>query len=352
MERQAMMESAGRSAQLPKSICFDGKGDWQSFITKFHAFADKHRWDSSDRQSNLCWVLEGNASEFFTRILKREPTIDYFVLLQRMERRFDLKDLPETSQMLFSSATQHTTESLVEWADRVMGLAHRAFPDLPDSYMYNQAILRFCQGAADRVAGLQALRMRPQTIDAALDQIRWNQHIIGDPQSKARKEIRSVHYCADEFLDAAENEGYLVRQAQVNSGGKRVHFQKSPESEVAERLTRVEKRLDSLGNQMGVLSVLAKEVAEIKSVCSSFTKQIQNLSELGKWKESSGPVRGRSGSFSPRSKSPVGDRQFSCYSCGETGHIRARCPNSSPKRVNLIYEEEEDLNSSGLEEEA
>ena len=36
------------------------------------------------------------------------------------------------------------------------------------------------------------------------------------------------------------------------------------------------KILDSLGNQMGVLSVMAKEMAEIKTLCSCLTKQLND----------------------------------------------------------------------------
>ena len=47
-----------RTAQLPKSISYDGKGDWQAFLIKFRAFADKQHWNGRERLDNLCWALD------------------------------------------------------------------------------------------------------------------------------------------------------------------------------------------------------------------------------------------------------------------------------------------------------
>ena len=48
-----------------------------------------------------------------------------------------------------------------------MSLATRAFGDLPENHMYQQEVLRFCQGAADKeamhpISGLKTLK-RPLT---------------------------------------------------------------------------------------------------------------------------------------------------------------------------------------------
>lgn len=42
--------------------------------------------------------------------------------------------------------------------------------------MYQQAILRLCQGAADKEAGSYASNVRPQTMEDAIDKIRWYQY--------------------------------------------------------------------------------------------------------------------------------------------------------------------------------
>ncbi len=108
--------------------------------------------------------------------MERDPDLDYFDIIDRLERRFDLKELPETAQVYFQYASQHPKESLVDWADRVVSLAMSAYPDLTDNQIYRQAILRVCQGCSDRRAGHYAINMRPVTLEDTLDKIRWFQH--------------------------------------------------------------------------------------------------------------------------------------------------------------------------------
>jgi hypothetical protein len=47
---------------------------------------------------------------------------------------------------------------------------------LPENHMYQQEVVRFCQGAADKEAGSYASNIRPKNIEEAIDEIRWHQH--------------------------------------------------------------------------------------------------------------------------------------------------------------------------------
>jgi hypothetical protein len=42
--------------------------------------------------------------------------------------------------------------------------------------MYQQAVVRLCQGAADKEAGSYASNIRPKNIEEAIDKMRWFQH--------------------------------------------------------------------------------------------------------------------------------------------------------------------------------
>ena len=84
---------------LPKSITYDGIGDWQAFITKFRSYADGQTWSSKERRDLLSWNLMGKASEFYSRMVERDPNLDYFEAVERLGKRFDIKDLPETLQI-------------------------------------------------------------------------------------------------------------------------------------------------------------------------------------------------------------------------------------------------------------
>ena len=80
---------------------------------------------------------------------------------------------PETAQVQFNNARQTPDELLEDWADRVLSLATRAFRDLPETHMYKQAVVRLCQGAADKEAGSYASNIRPKNIEEAIDRMRW-----------------------------------------------------------------------------------------------------------------------------------------------------------------------------------
>ena len=84
--------------------------------------------------------------------------------MDRMERRFGARELLETSYARFASAQQRENEELEDWADRVLTLANRAFKDLPESHMNRQAIIKLCQGCADREAGQNACNARPTSM--------------------------------------------------------------------------------------------------------------------------------------------------------------------------------------------
>ena len=98
----------------------------------------------------------------------------YKDLIMKIEKRFGFRELPETAQVQFNNAHQTPEELLEDWADRV--LSTRAFGDLPENHMYQQEVVRFCQGAADKEAGSYASNIRPKNLEEAIDEMRWHQH--------------------------------------------------------------------------------------------------------------------------------------------------------------------------------
>ena len=64
--------------------------------------------------------------------------------------------------------------------------------------MYQQEVVRFCQGAADKEAGSYASNIRPKNIEEAIDEIRWHQHnhqaIYGRPPRTEVKQVSPGSY--------------------------------------------------------------------------------------------------------------------------------------------------------------
>ena len=96
---QGQTESQKRSAQylkqvalqeaeqvlLPKSLYFSQSSTWAEFYRKFLNYARDKHWSSQECKTNMGYVLEGKAAEYFHYINNQEPCLPYYDLLIRME---------------------------------------------------------------------------------------------------------------------------------------------------------------------------------------------------------------------------------------------------------------------------
>ena len=85
------------------------------------------RWSAEESKDYPMWSLEGKALDFLT-ITKIELE-KYFLrkIMTKLETRFGVKKLTETSKAKFRQAFQKQNESLEVWADHVMTLATSTF---------------------------------------------------------------------------------------------------------------------------------------------------------------------------------------------------------------------------------
>lgn len=159
---------------------------------KLSSYADASHW--TERQDQLCWYLDGKASDFYTIIVSRDRQMDYFDLIRKLKKRFNFFDLPDTLQIQFMGGHQNTTEKLEDWADRLLSQAIKAFRDLAEEHVYSQAVWRFCQGCCDKEADLHAAMSRPKSTEEAIDKIKWYQHTTIDI---CMKPVRQRGYTED-----------------------------------------------------------------------------------------------------------------------------------------------------------
>jgi len=278
--------SRAKGSPMPKTLKYDGKTNWQAFYAKFARYAEVVAWTPEECRDQLCWCLDGKASEFYALLVERNQDLAYPDLVRKLEKRFGFKELPETAQVQFNNARQLPEESLEDWADRVLSLATRAFRHLPEEHMYKQAVLRLCQGAADKEAGSYASNVRPQSMEDAVDKIRWYQHNQQAIYGKPRREVRYV---------SPEGRGDMrvcATTRQEYSGG-------SPWTNDLKSLeARVEAKVEGLEGKM--------------------TQGFKELTQL----LTSQRAENRPAS---RSSSPRGARE-GCYHCGSSSHFKRDCP--------------------------
>ena len=299
------------------SLKFDGKSNWKAFYVKFSSFAEVSEWMEGEYRDQLCWCLDGKDSEYYALLVERNQDMAYKNLIIKIEKRFGFRELPETAQVQFSNAHHSPDELLEDSVDRVLSLATRAFRDLPEKHMYQQAVLRFCQGAADKEAGSYASNIRPKNIKEAIDKMWWHQHnhqaIYGCPP---RREVKQV-----------SSGSYIGGEARVCIIGA----------------NRVEEM--SLKREMGeVLSAQGKDMREIKSNLAALSAQMVVMMEDVKKNRVSG-YRAPSRSPSPRKgdkpgcyQEEVGSRVAEIWV--STGEVGTRLRWESVKGVKVVQEAE------------
>ena len=177
----------GNPRKHPKALRFDGKTNWLSFKKKFDSYRKVMRWSEEESKDYLMWSLEGKALDFLTITKIDLEKYSFRKIMKKLETRFGVKELTETSKAKFRQAFQKQDESLEEWADRVMTLATPAFVDLPEDHMKKEAIARFCQGCTDKEAAKHACFEQPGTMDEALNLVKHHQYISQAVDGKKAK---------------------------------------------------------------------------------------------------------------------------------------------------------------------
>ena len=267
------------------------------FAAKFQMFARDCGWDSARARTQLCLTLQGDAGIFTTALLKREPDITYEALMEKLERHFGVQELPEMAQMEFSYARQAPEETCSKWASRLLMLASQAYPDMSDEHVQGLAVMRFCQGLADREAGKHALTSLPKHVQAAVELVKRYQLSHRAIFGKTRKDARSISHSIEEER---------VRKVSVPPTPP-------PAQPVEKRVTTLE---DSVGLVRKQLDGLASKQGTIEASLQSLAESMKKLTA------SPGRFRGRS----PARGNPSPARSDLCFSCGKKGHFQRDCP--------------------------
>ena len=183
----------GNPRKHPKGLRFDGKSNWRSFKKKFDSYRKVMNWSDTQCKDYLIWSLEDKALDFFTVSVDFER-YSFMKIMKKLEKRFGVKELKETSKVKFDQAQQGSEESLEDWADRVMTLAIPAFINFSDEYLNREAVVKFCQGCSDKSAAKHACFERPTTMEEALNLVKHHQYISqAIDGNRNRKEIISIN---------------------------------------------------------------------------------------------------------------------------------------------------------------
>ncbi|XP_033114253.1 uncharacterized protein LOC117114669 [Anneissia japonica] len=153
---------------IPKNLIFKGKGSWSFFKKRFMAFTEEYELSPKARIETLSWYVEGPAADFYVNLLEMDRRITFKKILKAFDKRFGEEDLPAVLQARPETATQREDESVNEWGDRVMTMTRKAYKDLPNAWIRQEAATRFCLGCRDTEAGRYVLHEQVSTLAEAL----------------------------------------------------------------------------------------------------------------------------------------------------------------------------------------
>ena len=301
---------------LPKTLKYEGKSDqWMGFKLKFMRYLQLRNWTPKECRDYLCLSLEGKASEYYATLMVRDPNIGFLEIMNKLEKRFGSVPMPETAQEQLNNLRQKQDEMLEEWADRVLALAVRAFPDLPEEFVYKQAIKRICHGCLDREAGQHVVNQNLQTVEQVIDRIKsfqFNHKSI----FAQKKEVREV------FVSSSESDSDSEQFSKVSQT----------------RRARDRDKYNGQGKAKGhdpnsQINDLKQEMAEMRDSMKALLRGLEGLQSWPAVTTSKSPVRSRS-------QSPNNGR---CFTCQGYGHFARECPqndagNKPAKRVHFPSE--------------
>ena len=148
-------------------------------------------WTNEESKDYLSLSLEGKASEYYATLVTRNEDIGFPDVLSKLEKRFGGVPLPDTAQTQLANSRQQPEESIEDWADRVVQLSVHSFPDLPEDYMYQQAVRRICHGCTDEEAAEYAVNMDLNSVQLVVDKIKsyqFNHQLIFDQGEQEMQE--------------------------------------------------------------------------------------------------------------------------------------------------------------------
>ena len=165
-------KSRRRNPPFPKLPTFDGKsGEWSGFIFQFRKLARAGHWTEREKHDRLVGCLRGKAITYVQGRPKHERA-DYYALRDILNQRYGVLELPATARRQLQSMRQEESETLDDFADRILGKAAEGYPEVPDDTLQILATENFLRGCKDKSAAYAAAERKPETLYEAMSEVR------------------------------------------------------------------------------------------------------------------------------------------------------------------------------------
>ena len=246
---------------------YDGSVSWLAFRKQFESIASTHGWSSKESLGELVACLRGSALEVFSH-LPAEDRDDFTRLMGVLELRFGCGKQESWFRTQFRRRQRRPGESLAALARDIEKLAFQAYPEAPNDLRDSLACDQFLDAIGD--ADLQVI-------------VRQSHPVCLQDAVTAAVEIEAIRRSVRTARGESQpSSGFASRHADSVC---EVNVQKDKYQEIEDRLKALETALRP-----------------------PQSRRITNF-----------PRRNRQGSM----------EEVECWGCGQRGHLRRRCPNSS-----------------------
>ena len=110
-----------------KIRAFTGKEDWEMWIARFEAIANRCRWSEDDKLLHLLPRLEGEAADFAFVQLPSSVVDEYDILIPEMDHRFRSIETARSRAAKFNRRRQKPDERIEDYAADLKNLYDRAY---------------------------------------------------------------------------------------------------------------------------------------------------------------------------------------------------------------------------------
>ena len=217
--------STAHGVKIPS---FSGKENWQVWIARFEAIANRCKWNEHDRLLHLLPRLEGQAAEFAFVQLPPFAVQDFELLRSELDNRFRPVETSRSLAAKFNRRKQKPGESFEDFAADLKNLYDRAYQYRDRRTRDQDLVQHFLDGLYDEDVRFQVeFHKEPKSIEQAVYYAVTLHQIKGVSKTDSRRhyQARRAHSPSTENQSNKFDSGKEHRGR--TNGQKSRHFEQS-----------------------------------------------------------------------------------------------------------------------------
>ena len=274
-EEEGDASSATHHIPLPRQPAYSGETNWEAFIKVFLSLAVACGWSEDEKRVRLLSSVAGEAADYLFRTQPEAVFASFAALKSALASRFGERTAPNAFVSKLESRRLNPDESLGEYIADLQRFTLRGFPSADEATREQIALRQFLRGLPDQSIAMSVGMQEPANLGEAQTLVERYRSIRSEHQAPAR--VRPVAPTRDPDVD---------------------HKLAALETRMT---AAMDSRIDGLVEMLGAVQFGGGRGAHFS------------------YQRGGGRGRGRDRG---RGSSP----SWTCYNCGEPGHIRINCP--------------------------